>query len=149
MDKADPVADWVRRWGAGDPQAAELLFARYGDRLTHVAEQHLSRKLAAREGGEDVVQSAKHTPKADAGPPLLRGVLGGGCARPGKANLRLIRRAIGEGWDIPEAKRRALVEHFMGIVRTGHARNVLAAMWCLIEADRANLRAESQQRRGG
>jgi hypothetical protein len=63
--------------------------------------------------------------------------------------LRLIRRAIREGWDIPEAKRRALVEHLMGIMRTGHARNVLAAMWCFIEANRANLRAESQQREGG
>jgi RNA polymerase sigma factor (sigma-70 family) len=61
MDETDPVAAWVRRWGAGDPQAAELLFTRYGDRLTHVAEHHLSRKLAAREGGEDVVQSVFRT----------------------------------------------------------------------------------------
>ncbi len=61
MDEPDPVADWIRRWGAGDQQAAELLFARYSKRLTHVAEQHLSRKLAAREGGEDVVQSVFRT----------------------------------------------------------------------------------------
>jgi RNA polymerase sigma factor (sigma-70 family) len=61
MDETDPVADWMRRWGAGDPRAAELLFARYGERLTQVAEQHLSRKLAAREGGEDVVQSVFRT----------------------------------------------------------------------------------------
>jgi hypothetical protein len=84
------------------------------------------------------------TPKPAADPPLFRGVLRGGCARPGKANLRLIRRAIREGWDIPEPKRRALMEHLMGVMRTGHARNVLAAMWCFIEAEWANLRAESQ-----
>jgi RNA polymerase sigma factor (sigma-70 family) len=61
MDETDPVADWMRRWGSGDPEAAELLFARYGARLTQVAEQHLSRKLAAREGSEDVVQSVFRT----------------------------------------------------------------------------------------
>src|SRR5262249_3144310 len=61
MDETDPVADWMRRWNTGDPQAAELLFARYAARLTQVAEQHLSRKLAAREGGEDVVQSVFRT----------------------------------------------------------------------------------------
>jgi DNA-directed RNA polymerase specialized sigma24 family protein len=61
MDETDPIADWMRRWGSGDPRAAELLFARYGARLTQVAEQHLSRKLAAREGGEDVVQSVFRT----------------------------------------------------------------------------------------
>jgi RNA polymerase sigma factor (sigma-70 family) len=61
MDKTDSVAIWIQRWGTGDPRAAELLFARYGDRLTQVAEQHLSRKLAAREGGEDVVQSVFRT----------------------------------------------------------------------------------------
>src|SRR5262249_43862438 len=61
MDETDPVADWIRRWGAGDQQAAELLFARYAARLTQVAEKHLSRKVAAREGGEDVVQSVFRT----------------------------------------------------------------------------------------
>jgi RNA polymerase sigma factor (sigma-70 family) len=61
VDETDPVADWIRRWSAGDPQAAELLFTRYAARLTHVAEQHLSRRVAAREGGEDVVQSVFRT----------------------------------------------------------------------------------------
>jgi RNA polymerase sigma factor (sigma-70 family) len=61
MDETNQVADWIRRWSAGDPQAAELLFARYAARLTQVAEQHLSRKVAAREGGEDVVQSVFRT----------------------------------------------------------------------------------------
>jgi RNA polymerase sigma-70 factor (ECF subfamily) len=61
MDETDPVADWILRWSTGDPQAAELLFARYAARLTQVAEQHLSRKVAAREDGEDVVQSVFRT----------------------------------------------------------------------------------------
>jgi RNA polymerase sigma factor (sigma-70 family) len=61
MDETDPVADWIRRWCAGDQQAAELLFERYAARLTHVAEQHLSRKVAARESGDDVVQSVFRT----------------------------------------------------------------------------------------
>ena len=82
-------------------------------------------------------------PAGAAGPPLFRGVLGGGCARPGKANLRLIRRAIREGWDIPDNKRQALMEHLSGVVGQGRARNTLAAVRCLIEADRVNLCAIS------
>jgi RNA polymerase sigma factor (sigma-70 family) len=61
VDEADPVADWIRRWSAGDPQAAELLFRRYAARLTQIAEQYLSPTLAAREGSEDVVQSVFRT----------------------------------------------------------------------------------------
>ncbi len=70
--------------------------------------------------------------------PLFRGVLGGGCARPGKANLRLILRAIRAGWPIPDEKRLALVEHLRGVVVSEHDRNSLAAARCLIEGDRAN-----------
>jgi DNA-directed RNA polymerase specialized sigma24 family protein len=61
VDEPDPVSDWLRRWSAGDPQAAELLFGRYAARLTQVAEQHLSRRIAVRESGEDVVQSVFRT----------------------------------------------------------------------------------------
>jgi RNA polymerase sigma factor (sigma-70 family) len=61
MDETDPVANWIRRWCAGDQRGAELLFERYAARLTQVAEQHLSHKVAAREGGEDVVQSVFRT----------------------------------------------------------------------------------------
>jgi RNA polymerase sigma-70 factor (ECF subfamily) len=46
--------------GSG-PGAPEDVFARYADRLVRVAEQHLSRKLAGRLDGEDVVQSAFRT----------------------------------------------------------------------------------------
>src|SRR5687767_3959142 len=53
----DLMADGAR--GAGE--AAEELFVRYSERLTRLAEQHLSRRLAARVDGEDVVQSAFRT----------------------------------------------------------------------------------------
>jgi hypothetical protein len=76
--------------------------------------------------------------------PLFRGGLGGGCARPGRANLRLIRRAIRERWDLPADKRRALVEHLLGVVGAGHARNTIAAAWCLLDADRINLQLERE-----
>ncbi len=77
--------------------------------------------------------------------PLLLGVLGGGCAQPGKANLRLIRRALRGGWDIPEAKRATLVEHLAGVFGSGHARNSIAAFRCLIEIDRVNERKSGQR----
>jgi RNA polymerase sigma factor (sigma-70 family) len=49
------------RLRGGDPQAAEEIFARYAQRLTSLAEQQLSRKLAARFDGADVAQSAFRT----------------------------------------------------------------------------------------
>src|SRR5262245_55758628 len=45
----------------GDPKTAEAVFHRYVNQLVRVAEQHLSRKLAGRLGGEDVVQSVFRT----------------------------------------------------------------------------------------
>jgi DNA-directed RNA polymerase specialized sigma24 family protein len=45
----------------GDPQAAEAIFDKYAARLTRLAEQHLSRRLTGRVGGEDVVQSVFRT----------------------------------------------------------------------------------------
>src|SRR5262245_22384927 len=76
-------------------------------------------------------------------PPLFLGVLGGGCLRPGKANLRLIRRALREGWAIPEDKRLALLEHLGAVLGAGHPRNTLAAIRCLIDADRVDAREEA------
>jgi RNA polymerase sigma-70 factor (ECF subfamily) len=46
---------------AGDPQAAEAVFVRYANQLVRIAEQHLSKKLASRLGGDDVVQSVFRT----------------------------------------------------------------------------------------
>src|SRR5437763_9470078 len=61
MAEVDPVAEWIRRWREGDAEAAEQLLARYGERLTRLAEQHLSHKLAGRLDGEDIVQSVFRT----------------------------------------------------------------------------------------
>lgn len=61
MSSTDPAGDLVERWRAGDQDAARLLFDRYAQRLTALAEDHLSRKLAGRLDGEDVVQSVFRT----------------------------------------------------------------------------------------
>ena len=61
MNQDDSVASFVRRLGVGDADASEQLFARYASRLARLAERHLSRELAARADGEDVVQSVFRT----------------------------------------------------------------------------------------
>ena len=61
MDALSPVAELVGRLRNGDPQAAEEIFTRYAQRLICLAEQQLSRKLAARLDGADVVQSVFRT----------------------------------------------------------------------------------------
>ncbi len=61
MDAEKPITNLAARLRDGDPVAAEELFVRYGRRLITVAEQHLSRKLAARLDGADVVQSVFRT----------------------------------------------------------------------------------------
>jgi RNA polymerase sigma-70 factor (ECF subfamily) len=61
MQPDESVGDLAQRLQAGDAAAAEEVFARYARSLTRVAEQHLSRKLAGRLDGEDVVQSVFRT----------------------------------------------------------------------------------------
>jgi RNA polymerase sigma-70 factor (ECF subfamily) len=61
MNEPETIAELLARCRAGDPEAAQQLFAAYACRLTGVADQHLSRKLAGREDGEDVVQSVFRT----------------------------------------------------------------------------------------
>ncbi len=46
---------------AGDPMAARAVFDRYSDRLVRLANGHLSKKLAGRVEGQDVVQSVFRT----------------------------------------------------------------------------------------
>jgi RNA polymerase sigma-70 factor (ECF subfamily) len=60
-DEDDPLPDLVRRLRAGDPQAPDALYALFARRLTRIAEEHLSRRLAGRLDGDDVVQSAFRT----------------------------------------------------------------------------------------
>lgn len=57
MAAQESVLHWIDRWRQGDPAAAEQLFRRYASQLARVAEQHLLRRVAVREDGEDVVQS--------------------------------------------------------------------------------------------
>jgi RNA polymerase sigma-70 factor (ECF subfamily) len=60
-DEADPLPGLVRRLRAGDPDAADALYALFARRLTRIAERHLSEKLAGRLDGDDVVQSVFRT----------------------------------------------------------------------------------------
>jgi RNA polymerase sigma-70 factor (ECF subfamily) len=61
MSEAEPISTLVQRLRDGDPEAAGLVFDRYARRLARAAEQHLTRKLAGRLDGEDVVQSVFRT----------------------------------------------------------------------------------------
>jgi RNA polymerase sigma-70 factor (ECF subfamily) len=61
MEPAPSSAELIQQVNAGDPRAGAQLFARYAQRLARIAEQHLSRQLAGRVDGEDVVQSAFRT----------------------------------------------------------------------------------------
>jgi DNA-directed RNA polymerase specialized sigma24 family protein len=60
-DPADPAPDLLQQLRDGDPHAAEALFALYAQRLTRIAEEHLSARLAGRIDGSDVVQSVFRT----------------------------------------------------------------------------------------
>ena len=56
-----PVSELLPQLLGGDPEAARAVFDRYSARLVRLADQHLSRKLAGRVDGEDVVQSVFRT----------------------------------------------------------------------------------------
>jgi RNA polymerase sigma-70 factor, ECF subfamily len=61
MDAEPRITDLLPLLPAGDDQAARVIFDRYSDRLVRLAGQHLSRRLAGRVDGEDVVQSVFRT----------------------------------------------------------------------------------------
>jgi RNA polymerase sigma-70 factor (ECF subfamily) len=61
MSEPEATSLLVRRLKAGDQRAAAELFASYARRLAALADQHLSRRLAARVEAEDVVQSVFRT----------------------------------------------------------------------------------------
>jgi RNA polymerase sigma factor (sigma-70 family) len=60
-DASEPLTSLILGLRAGDPGAAEAVFALYAQKLTRFAEQHLSAKLAGRLDGSDVVQSVFRT----------------------------------------------------------------------------------------
>ena len=61
MTEPTPLTSLVQRHRQGDPDAAAELFAYYARRLSRLAEQFISRKLAGRIEGDDVVQSVFRT----------------------------------------------------------------------------------------
>jgi RNA polymerase sigma-70 factor (ECF subfamily) len=61
MADSSSITALVTRLRSGDSDAARELFTYYADRLSGLAEQHLSRKLAGRVEPEDVVESALRT----------------------------------------------------------------------------------------
>ncbi len=61
MPEPESMSSLVQRLRAGDPRAADDIVSRYAQRLARAAEQHLTRKLAGRLDGEDVVQSVFRT----------------------------------------------------------------------------------------
>jgi RNA polymerase sigma-70 factor (ECF subfamily) len=61
VEKPTLIPDLLARLRSGDHAAAADLFRRYAQRLARLAEQHLSRSLAGRLDGQDVVQSVFRT----------------------------------------------------------------------------------------
>src|SRR5437764_11933591 len=61
MSEDETGDDLVKRWRGGDPLAVEQLYARYAQRLIRLADEYLSRQVARRLDGEDVVQSVFRT----------------------------------------------------------------------------------------
>jgi len=61
MAEREPTTRLGERLRDGDPAAAAEVFARYARRLARLAEAYLSRRVAARLDGEDVVQSVFRT----------------------------------------------------------------------------------------
>jgi hypothetical protein len=73
---------------------------------------------------------------------LPSGILGQDTSTPGRANLRLIRRAIRADWPIPTEKKKALVRHLSAVaIHCPHTWSRLAAIMALVEADLADTRA--------
>lgn len=68
------------------------------------------------------------------------GLLGDGAARPGRYNLALLRRAINQGWDIPEEARKLLVKQMGKTLKDGTERGQIGAAKVLLTADGANLK---------
>jgi DNA-directed RNA polymerase specialized sigma24 family protein len=79
-DDSGDVTDLLRRAADGDDRAAEVLFARYRDRLKRMVHLRLSRRLQGRVDDSDVLQEAfldasrRLQAKAGAGSRYLRAI---------------------------------------------------------------------------
>lgn len=61
VEPSSSLTNVVQRYRQGDPDAARELFGYYAQRLSRLAEQYISRRLAGRVDGDDVVQSVFRT----------------------------------------------------------------------------------------
>lgn len=69
------------------------------------------------------------------------GPLGDGDLHPGKYNMRLIRRAIKNGWNVPEEYKAAVVEQMAKVAtESDDERNRIAASKVLVAADSVDAR---------
>jgi RNA polymerase sigma factor (sigma-70 family) len=57
MDDPAPVTQWLQKHRAGDAAAAQRLFEHFAQRLSRLAQRHLSPRVRQRVDGDDVVQS--------------------------------------------------------------------------------------------
>jgi hypothetical protein len=59
-----------------------------------------------------------------------------------RATLHLYRRAIREGWDVPEEMRARIINEAFAVIEDHKQppRVVLLASWVILDADKANLR---------
>lgn len=71
------------------------------------------------------------------------GLLGDGALKAGKSNMRLVARAIREGWPVSDEVKRDLVDqmHLVGTCANSH-RNQIAATRVAIEMENANIKRE-------
>lgn len=60
-DERSSLTDAVQRHGEGDPEAAAAIYAHYAERLSRLAHQQLSSRVAVRVDEEDIVQSVFRT----------------------------------------------------------------------------------------
>jgi hypothetical protein len=63
------------------------------------------------------------------------------------ADLRLLRRAIREGWPVPEERRPGIIAEVSPLIGAEQARVAIAAAWVFLEADHANLREAARAQR--
>jgi hypothetical protein len=65
------------------------------------------------------------------------------------SDLRLLREAIRSDWPVPDERRPRIIAEVSPLVHAGQDRVAIAAAWVLVEADRANLRAEERELQRG
>jgi hypothetical protein len=92
-----------------------------------------------------VIAANKNPPDDDGEkPPESKGVLGDGALHPGKYNMRLIGRAIREGWKISQKRKAMIVSQMAAVVeRSEEERNQIGAARVLVAADGVNVKREA------